>query len=621
MKTLAGFTVAVVSLAATIGAAANSQTADPRLREIEQAAASPENGQDNLAISARAEALSVELAKQGENEPAARALRYAGVLAMMAEQHARAVPLFERSAALCRAARDPACLGRSLNNQAVALQSKGGLIASLAKLQQAAAAFNAAGEAELAATTRFNAANVQLSLGDSRGALAAYRAVARDYPLSTFELGLKTNTAAALLDLGRIDEAERTAHAALTLAQSAAAREGYLADMRIVNLGTLAEAAARKPDRGAALARLREAQALAQNGDERDRFNAALACLEVYGRLGITAAERPCADTVERLRELEDEGTRARALHLAASAFAELGEYRRALALERLAYEAVEDQRRSELTEAAAATLASVGIAERDALVGNIQGLRDAERAAADRLRLLGAGLFGASTVAVLVLITWLLRRQRRRRDEAVSAERTRVARDLHDTALQGFTALTMQLQAAARRSSPESGSVSAEFLSNLARDAGASLAQVRTAVWKMRSPESASGNLKVAIADWIDARRDDATVIELDLDGFPVSIDQPHIEALLRVIQEAVTNAVNHGEARHIKVSGHVDESKLVVEVVDDGKGFMPTEAAALGGHWGLLGMRERIEALAGCLSVESAPGVGTKIRAVVPI
>jgi signal transduction histidine kinase len=614
------FRLLVAVLAGFHGASAHGQQVDSRLTQIEQSAASAVEGQDNLAISARAEALSRDLAARRQTEPAARALRYAGVLAMMAEDHRRAIPLFDRSAALCRAAADQVCLGRALNNAAVAEQAAGGLLPSLARLRMAAAAFGAAGEAELAATTRFNAANVQLALGDSKGALSGYLAIERDYPRSTFALGLLTNKAAALLDLDQLAQAEQSANAALLLANSAQAREGYLADMRIVNLGTLAESAARRPNRAVAFAKLEAAQSLAQRGADRDRLNAALACLEVYARLGIAPDARVCAETVERLRQFEDEATQARALHLAATTFAALGDYRRGASLQRLAYEAVANQRRSELAVAAASAVADVGMTERDTLVDSVQGQRDAARAMTDRLWLFGAAAIGALVAGVIAVFAWLLVRQRRRREAAVIEERTRVARDLHDTALQGFMAVTMQLQVAARTAAREDTAALPALLSALARDAGASLTQVRNAVWQMRSPVSASGDLRAAIVDWLDSRRDDHAAIAIELDGLPQSLGQAKAEALLRVVQEAVNNAIIHGEANRIVVSAQPQDGKLVMTIADDGQGFEPTGAAAMGGHWGLLGMRERIEALGGTLAIESAPGRGTTIIATIP-
>jgi signal transduction histidine kinase len=610
----------IIVVAATLSPVAHAQQGDSRLAQIEQSAASPVEGQDNIAISARAEALSAELVKSGQNEPAARALRYAGVLAMMAEDHRRAVPLFDRSAALCRLARDQACLGRSLNNAAVALQATDGLISSLARLREAATAFNAAGEAELAATTRFNAANVQLVLGDSRGALTTYRAIERNYPRPTFALGLATNKAAALLDLNQLADADSSAKAALVLANIPAAREGYLANMRIVNLGTLAQSAARRPNRNVAFARLGEALALAQQGSERDQFNAALACLEIYARFGVTSSARACAETIERLRQLEDEGTQARALYLAANTLVVLGDPRRATSLQRLAYEKVAGQRRAELTSAAASAVADVGMTERDALVDRMQEQRDTERAHRDRLRLVGTMIIGVLIATAIALLVWMRMRQRHRRKKAVIEERARVARDLHDTALQGFTAVAMQLQAAAQKAARDDQAVLHTLLTSLARDAKASLAQVRNAVWQMRSPVSASGNLRAALVGWIESITRDETEIAIEPNDFPERLKRSQAEALLRVVQEAVTNAISHGEAKRINVSATCRDNTLTLMIADDGKGFEPTQAAAMGGHWGLLGMRERVESFGGTLSINSAPGQGTIITASIP-
>src|SRR5262249_38929308 len=93
---------------------------------------------------------------------------------------------------------------------------------------------------------------------------------------------------------------------------------------------------------------------------------------------------------------------------------------------------------------------------------------------------------------------------------------------------------------------------------------------------------------------------------------------------AAFRIVQEAVHNALRHGEAKHITVSVRVDSSRLLLSVRDDGRGFDVDEAlqrAATGHHLGLSGMRERVEALGGRLEMDSVPGHGAEIRASVPL
>ena len=86
-----------------------------------------------------------------------------------------------------------------------------------------------------------------------------------------------------------------------------------------------------------------------------------------------------------------------------------------------------------------------------------------------------------------------------------------------------------------------------------------------------------------------------------------------------LRIIREAAVNAVRHGRATCLAISGEFDGKKLTFTVVDDGRGFDPsvTQGSATG-HFGLMGMRERAKAFNGTVSIVSSPGSGTEITAV---
>ncbi len=82
----------------------------------------------------------------------------------------------------------------------------------------------------------------------------------------------------------------------------------------------------------------------------------------------------------------------------------------------------------------------------------------------------------------------------------------------------------------------------------------------------------------------------------------------------LLRIGQEAVSNAMKHGQARHIQIELRYEVDKVCLEIKDDGRGFNPGEPSRTG-HFGLLDMRERAESLGCRLEIESRPGWGTKI------
>jgi signal transduction histidine kinase len=88
---------------------------------------------------------------------------------------------------------------------------------------------------------------------------------------------------------------------------------------------------------------------------------------------------------------------------------------------------------------------------------------------------------------------------------------------------------------------------------------------------------------------------------------------------ALYRIAQEALNNVVKHARARNARLDISATEKEIVLVVSDDGQGFEP--AAARRGRWGMTTMRERADAVGGRLSVESAPGSGTRVIVEVPL
>jgi signal transduction histidine kinase len=86
-------------------------------------------------------------------------------------------------------------------------------------------------------------------------------------------------------------------------------------------------------------------------------------------------------------------------------------------------------------------------------------------------------------------------------------------------------------------------------------------------------------------------------------------------------VAQEAITNVIKHAEARTVWVNLSFDARRIRLSVIDDGRGFaVASDFQTYGGHWGLLGMRERASQVRGKLSLQSSPGQGTKVVLLVP-
>jgi two-component system sensor histidine kinase DegS len=88
----------------------------------------------------------------------------------------------------------------------------------------------------------------------------------------------------------------------------------------------------------------------------------------------------------------------------------------------------------------------------------------------------------------------------------------------------------------------------------------------------------------------------------------------------LLRICEEAVANAVKHGRPTHVEVILEFNPNEVQLGIRDNGCGFDPRSDASKGGHFGLLGMKERVEAMSGFLSIDSAPGKGTRLLVTIP-
>ena len=105
---------------------------------------------------------------------------------------------------------------------------------------------------------------------------------------------------------------------------------------------------------------------------------------------------------------------------------------------------------------------------------------------------------------------------------------------------------------------------------------------------------------------------------VRLDLDA-TLEVDPERRDPLLRLLREAVTNGVNHGQATDVWIELSDDEG-LRLAVRDNGVGFAPEKATSKPDSFGLVGMRERVRALGGDLRVRSRPGAGTEVEALLP-
>ncbi len=202
----------------------------------------------------------------------------------------------------------------------------------------------------------------------------------------------------------------------------------------------------------------------------------------------------------------------------------------------------------------------------------------------------------------------------------AMLEERTRLAREIHDTLLQGFTGVALQLVAATGRVAGPPEAVAA--LRDLVGLAQKTLEDARQAVWDMRAPALAGGDFSATLrAAAEDGLRGAGITLDCMVEGVPRPLD-PEVEAVVvRVEQEAIANVVKHSAAHTVRLGLSYGARAMQLSVNDDGRGFaVDPDFRAYGGHWGLLGMRERAGQIRAKLSVRSAPGHGSEIVIRVP-
>lgn len=208
---------------------------------------------------------------------------------------------------------------------------------------------------------------------------------------------------------------------------------------------------------------------------------------------------------------------------------------------------------------------------------------------------------------------------------KTVEDERERLARDLHDDAGQYLAALklgvaTLQLSIGEQRPDLHQ---QVDRLENLVDQTHA---RVHEVVTSLRPPDLVQNGLIGALKELIEKceQRFPQVRVTFDVEGCEERLNAETDTALYRICQESLCNAVRHGHAGHIQVElrCRLDEVRLLVR--DDGQGFDSSRKAELDERFegvGLVGMHERVAALGGRLSIESAPGQGTLIDAVIPV
>jgi len=231
----------------------------------------------------------------------------------------------------------------------------------------------------------------------------------------------------------------------------------------------------------------------------------------------------------------------------------------------------------------------------------------------------------------------------------AIANERNRMARELHDVL--GYTLATVVVKAeAARRLLPSDPGRVAEELVRIQEVARSGLSEVRRSVGALRQEDAPEPEAEAQLSDhsrplaaWHAMGTSTATLVESDQEwdrGIRALVERTAFEAglrsivnlghlpdgagnelvpvLFRVIQESLTNVIRHAAASNVEVAGRMEESRFVLEIVDDGRGLGPGDHAC---GYGIRGMRERVAERGGTLQLVSPPGAGVRVLVSLPI
>jgi len=210
---------------------------------------------------------------------------------------------------------------------------------------------------------------------------------------------------------------------------------------------------------------------------------------------------------------------------------------------------------------------------------------------------------------------------QLRSRFQAVLDERNRLAREMHDTLIQGCVGVSALLEA--QSSIGNSGGNNGHDLLEYARtQIRSTIDEARQAVWNLRQNSGAVASLAPQLEGMTQqVGHEFGILIEFRIVGKPFGFDQSTVHDVLMVTREALYNAVRHGQPHRVQVEVHYDEQRCRVTVSDDGSGFdFASQAASSTGHYGLIGMRERVERMGGEFILTSRIGAGTDLVIEVP-
>ncbi len=234
------------------------------------------------------------------------------------------------------------------------------------------------------------------------------------------------------------------------------------------------------------------------------------------------------------------------------------------------------------------------------------------------------AALLAAVAAVAAVAIGWvvLLRRkvaaqlaliESKLQAEAATDERHRIAREFHDTLEQSLAAVSLRLDVAAYKAADDQ---SRQVLKQQRRLLSGLQTETRDFLWDLRDPVHVEGTLEESLSLQLHNLEElSAVPLNLRMNGRPPTL--PHLTHyhLLRIVREAVNNAIKHAQATRISVQVDARETTLAITVQDDGTGFDAVARSQAEGHFGIRGMQERACQIGASCQIETAAGAGTTV------
>ena len=207
---------------------------------------------------------------------------------------------------------------------------------------------------------------------------------------------------------------------------------------------------------------------------------------------------------------------------------------------------------------------------------------------------------------------------------EAQEGQDRRLAADLHDGHVQSLAAIGFKLEQARLRLGASGSPEVDELLWQVSKDLSAEVTSLRRTIGRLRPLVLVEDGLEAALREEAKSACNRAALATCEItSGLDGRLDPVVETALFRVAQQALANVVEHASATHARVAIECTDKGVTLRVNDDGRGFDPDHVQVIAdiAHFGLIAMRERVEALGGSFRVTTAPGEGTVVEARLPL